>query len=184
MNDNIFEKYKDNYSKKNKIKRLCWNFFCFIFFKPFGLPIFNNWRNFLLGIWGAKIGKGSIIYASSNIWAPWNLEIGQRSCIGPKTIIYNPGKIILGNKVVISQYSYLCTATHNYNSKLNTLFWKPIVVYDRAWIAADAFIGPGVTIGEGAVIGARATVFKNVEPWTVVGGNPAKFIKKRILTNE
>lgn len=181
MNEIKYEKYIDNYTIGNKIKRLCWNICCSILFRPFALPVFNNWRSIILRIWGARIGKGSIIYASSNIWAPWNLEIGQRTCIGPNTIIYNPGKIILGNKVTISQYSYLCTATHNYEIKLHTLYWKSIIVKDFAWVAADTFIGPGVTIGEGAVVGARAAVFKDVAPWTVVGGNPAKYIKQRIL---
>lgn len=181
MNEIKYEKYIDNYTTGNKIKRLCWNICCFILFRPFALPVFNNWRCFILRIWGTKIGKGSIIHASSNIWAPWNLEIGQRTCIGPNTVIYNPGKIILGNKVAISQYSYLCTASHDYNSKFHTLYWKSIIIKDFAWIAADSFIGPGVTIGEGAVVGARAAVFKDVDPWTVVGGNPAKYIKQRIL---
>lgn len=87
----------------------------------------------------------------------------------------------MGNKVVISQYSYLCTATHDYESEANTLCWKTIEVGNYAWVAADTFVGPGVTVGEGAVVGARAVVFKDVEPWTVVGGNPAKFIKKRVV---
>lgn len=176
-----FQKYIDNYSIKNRIYRLLWNIFSFIFFNFFSLPIFKNWRNLVLKMWGAKIGKGSVVHSSSKIWAPWNLEIGQRTCVGPNTIIYNPGKIILGNKVTISQYSYLCTATHDYESKLHTLYWKTILVNDYAWVAAEAFVGPGVTIGEGAVVGARAAVFKDVAPWTVVGGNPAKYIKDRII---
>lgn len=176
-----YEKYIDNYTISNKIRRLCWNICCMLMFRPFGLPIFKRWRSLFLKLWGAKIGHGSIVHSSCIIWAPWNLEIGQRSCLGPHTIIYNPGKITIGNKVCISQYSYLCTATHDYNSPMHTLYWKPIKIHDFAWVAAGAFIGMGVTIGEGAVIGATASVFKDVEPWTVVGGNPAKFIKKRIM---
>lgn len=179
-----FEKYKDNYTLSNRLRRLSWNITCFIFFRPFSLPCFKHWRSFVLKIWGAKIGKGSIVHASANIWAPWNLEVGQRTCVGPHAILYNPGRITIGNKVAISQYSYLCTATHDYESKDHTLYWKPITVNDRAWVAADAFVGPGVTIGEGAVVGACAAVFKDVEPWTVVGGNPAKFIKKRVMRKE
>ena len=174
-----FEKYIDNYTLSNKLRRLAWNICCVMLFRPFCLPIFIRWRSFVLKCWGAKIGKGSIVHASADIWAPWNLKVGVRTCIGPHTIIYNPGKIILGNKVTISQFAYLCTATHDFTSKEHTLFWKPIIVHDRAWVAARTFIGMGVTIGEGAVVGACAAVFKNVEPWTVVGGNPAKVIKKR-----
>lgn len=174
-----YEKYIDNYTLSNKLHRLLWKICYLLFFRPFGFPIFIKWRNFVLRFFGAKIGHGSIVHASAEIWAPWNLEIGQITCVGPHSRIYNPGKIKLGSKVVVSQHSYLCTATHDYESRLNTLYWKEITIGDFAWVAADAFVGPGVSIGEGAVVGARAVVVKDVEPWIVVGGNPAKFIKKR-----
>lgn len=174
-----FEKYVDNYTLTDKLRRLGWNICRALLFRPFALPCFKGWRNLVLKAWGAKMGDGSYAWASADIWAPWNLEVGQRTCIGPHTIIYNPGKIILGNKVAISQYAYLCTATHDYESKANTLYSKPITVGDRAWVAARSFVGPGVTIGEGAVVGATASVYKDVAPWTVVGGNPAREIKKR-----
>lgn len=174
-----YQKYKDNYTFKDKLRRANWQIARFILFRPFGLPLFNEWRNKILRLFGAKIGKGSIIHSSSDIFAPWNLEVGTLTCIGPHTIIYNPGKIRLSSKVTISQYSYLCTATHDYNTRAHTLYSREIVIKDYAWVAADAFVGMGVTIGEGAVVGARAVVFKDVEPWTVVGGNPAKKIKER-----
>lgn len=176
-----FEKYQNHLLLKNKLGRLLWNLAYAIAFRPFALPFFNRWRLFVLRRFGAKIGSGSIVHASALVWAPWNLEIGQRTCVGPNTNLYNPDKIKLGNKVSISQYSYLCTASHDITKKDNPLVTAPIIVGDRAWIAADAFVGMNVTIGEGAVVGARAAVFKDVEPWTVVGGNPAKFIKKRII---
>ncbi len=177
----VFEKYKDTLTLKNKIHRMLWNIVYVLLFRPFALPYFKHWRNFLLRCWGAQIGEGSAVHASAVIWAPWNLVIGCRTCIGPHVIIYNPGRIILGNKVVISQYSYLCTASHHYEYKDNKLFWKEIIIDDYAWIAAKAFVAPGVHIGTYAVVGATASVYKDVEPWTVVGGNPAKFIKKRII---
>lgn len=179
MDKVVFEKYIDNYTTANKIKRLFWGICRQIFFRPFGLPVFIKWRNFVLRCWGAKIGQGSIVHASAEIWAPWNLEIGQRTCVGPQTILYNPGKILLGNKVVISQHAYLCTATHDYTSPLHTLYWRDIVIDDYAWVAARAFVGPGVHIGERAIVGATSSVYKDVAPWTIVGGNPAKFIKNR-----
>ena len=79
----------------------------------------------------------------------------------------------------VSQRTYLCTASHDIRSPRHEQTEKPIIIEDRAWVAAEAFIGPGVTIGEGAVVGARAAVFKDVEAWTVVGGNPARFLKRR-----
>ena len=81
----------------------------------------------------------------------------------------------------VSQRTYLCTASHDIRSPRHEQTEKPIIIEDRAWVAAEAFIGPGVTIGEGAVVGARAAVFKDVEAWTVVGGNPAREIGKRVM---
>lgn len=174
-------KYINKLSVKNKMARFAWLLVSPVLFRPLRLPIFHRWRNFVLRSFGARIGQGSIIHATAKIWAPWNLEVGMRTCVGPDTIIYNPAKITLGNKVSVSQYAHLCTASHNICSEENELITREIVVNDYAWIAADAFVGMGVTIGEGAVVGARAAVFKDVEPWMVVGGNPAKVIKKREL---
>ena len=184
MSGKHFEKYVDNYTLSNRACRFIWNITYSLFFRPFSLPLFKRWRLFLLRVFGAKIGAGCAVSASAEIWAPWNLKMGIYTAIGSKAIIYNPGKIILGNKVTISQYAYLCTATHDIASPLHTLYWKPIVVADRAWVAARAYVGPGVTIGEGAVVGATASTYRDVAPWTVVGGNPAKFIKKRVLVED
>src|SRR5690606_9190408 len=128
---------------------------------------------------GAKIGKNANIYASAKIWAPWNLEIGKFSGLGPGVDCYNQGKIIIGDHCNISQKTYLCASTHDFTASNFPLVLRPIEIKDQVWIAADAFIGPGVSIGEGAVVGARTAVFRDVEKWSVVGGNPAKFIKKR-----
>jgi putative colanic acid biosynthesis acetyltransferase WcaF len=174
-------KYSSTFGAKNKIKRLIWNIFYIILFRPFSYNKFNNWRSFILKLFDAKIEKGAIIYASVRIWAPWNLEMGVNSCLGPKVDCYNQGKILIGNNTVISQKSYLCASTHDYTHPEFPLLCKPIVIGSQVWIAADSFIGPGVCIGEGAVIGARSAVFKDVQGWTVVGGNPAVFIKKRII---
>ena len=179
-----YEKYPEYYTMANKIHRLIWNISWVILFRPFDLPIFRQWRNLVLKMFGAKISKGTNVYATAKIWAPWNLDMGVYSCIGPHTIIYNCAKVTLGNKAVVSQYSYLCTATHDYNTRAHTLYSREIVIKDYAWVAADAFVGMGVTIGEGAVVGARAVVFKDVEPWTVVGSNPAKKIKDRVRIYE
>jgi putative colanic acid biosynthesis acetyltransferase WcaF len=171
--------YHDPFTLKNRITRLVWNI-CYLFlFRPFSLRIFRSWRSFLLRVFGAKIGNHCLIHASVKIWAPWNLEIDSFSVIGSKVDCYNQGKICIGSQTIISQKSYLCASTHDFTQSDFPLIYKPIVIEDQVWIAADAFVGPGVTIGQGAVVGARSAVFKNVEPWTVVGGNPAKFIKKR-----
>jgi len=176
-----YEKYKNELGVKNKIARLLWWFVWLCLFRPFGLPLFNNWRIFLLKIFGAKIGENCKVMSSVKIWAPWNLEIGDFVAFGFDAFCYNPGKIKIGNKVAISQRAHLCSASHDITKKENPLIVSPIILEDRSWVAADTFIGMGVTIGEGAVVGAKAAVFKDVDAWTIVGGNPAKFIKKRII---
>ncbi len=171
--------YNSTFSLKNKVVRLIWNFCYWIFFRPFNLNLFKNWRALILKIFGAKIGKHANIYASVKIWAPWNLEIGEYSCLGPGVDCYNQGKIIIGRDSIISQKTYLCASTHNFEISNFPLVLKPITIEDQVWVAADAFIGPGVKLQTGAVVGARAAVFKSVDRWSVVGGNPAKHIKQR-----
>lgn len=138
-------------------------------------------RNALLRKFGAEIGKGGVIYRSARIYAPWNLKIGDWTVIGPHVSIYNKAKLEIGHNAVISQDAFLCTASHDISSPSLALVAKPINIGSVAWIAAKSIVLPGVTIGEGAVVGAGSVVTKDVEPWTVVGGNPARFIKKRVL---
>ena len=133
----------------------------------------------MLKCFGAKIEWSSHVYSSVNIWAPWNLEIGANSSLGPKVDCYNQGKISIGSNTVISQKSYLCASTHDYTKIDFSLILKPIAIGSGVWIAADAFIGPGVCIEDNAVVAARSVVIKNVAKNTIVGGNPAKLIKSR-----
>lgn len=132
-------------------------------------------------IFGAKIDKGAKIHSSVKIWAPWNLEMGEYSCLGPYVDCYCADKISIGKHCTISQYTILCAATHDYTKHNMPLISASIIIEDYVWVCADVFVNPGVRIGEGAVVGVRSLLTKNVEPWTVVGGNPAKFIKKREL---
>lgn len=187
-NENKYEvniaNYAHSFSLANKLGRLLWSIFYWIFFKPFGLFIFNNWRNFILRGFGARIGKGSIVHASVKIWAPWNLSMGKYSCLGPGVDCYNQGKITIGDNTTISQKTYLCASSHDISDPKNHLILKPIYIHNQVWVAASSFVGPGVTIGEGAVVAATASVFKNVKEWTVVGGNPSIFFKKRIINEK
>lgn len=165
--------------RPNRIKRYLWIAINYTVFRILIGPPFRHVRTFLLRLFGADIPYSSSIYQSCKIYAPWKLSIGKYTCVGPNSELYNKDVISIGNNCVISQGAFLCTAGHDITSKDNPLITKPITIEDGAWVAADAFIGMGVTIKEGAVVGARSAVFKDVEPWTVVGGNPAKFIKKR-----
>ena len=111
---------------------------------------------------------------------PWNLEMHEFSCLASGVDCYNAAPIVLEAYATVSQRAYLCTASHNISSKAHEQIANPIRIGKYAWVAAEAFVGPGVTIGEGA----GAAVFRNVEPWSVVGGNPAKFIKKRMINEQ
>lgn len=141
-------------------------------------PLFG-FRSWLLRLFGAKVGGAVHIYPSALIYYPWNLEIGDWSCIGEWALVYNLGKVTVGERVTISQRVHLCAGTHDYRDATMPLMKPPIVIGSSAWICADAFIGPGVTIAEGAVVGAGSVVVKDVAEWTVVGGNPAKILKHR-----
>lgn len=173
-------------SKSIKIKRVVWNITAAFLFRPFITPVFRKWRIALLRLFGAKIEWDANVYASVKIWAPWMLQMGHRACLGPEVICYNQDWVVLEDEAIVSQYSYLCTAGHDVNM-MNTadksLITAPIILKTKSWIGARSFIGMGVEIGEGAVVGATASVYKSVEPWSVVGGNPCKIIKMRKLTN-
>lgn len=171
--------YNFSFSLTNKLVRVIWRSCFLLFFRPFVFNWCRPWRIFLLRRFGAKIGFKSNVAASVKIWAPWNLELGDFSSIGPKVDCYNQGKIKIGDNTVISQKTYLCASSHDFTLRDFPLILKPITIENQVWIAADAFIAPGVKVEEGAVVGARAAAFRNVEKWTVVGGNPAVYIKDR-----
>lgn len=139
------------------------------------------WRSFLLRLFGAQIGKGAHPYPSARIWAPWNLEMGSQSCLANEVDCYCVAKVTIGANTTISQYSYLCTASHDYTDPAMPLIVAPIVIGEQAWITADVFVGPGVTIGDGAVVTARSSVFSDIEPWVVARGNPAVAFKPRVM---
>lgn len=176
-------KYQNSWSFANKSGRLIWFITSQLLFKPFGLSIFKKWRVFVLRCFGARLHPTANVYSTAKIWAPWNLEMEEYSCIASDVDCYNTNKIIIGANSTVSQKSFLCASSHDITNSLNPLITAPIIIKDQAWVAADAYIGMGVTIGQGAVVGARACVYKDVDSWSIVGGNPAKFIKKRILIN-
>lgn len=175
---------KERVDKRNKIVRAVWNVVAMLMFRPFGTKLFTPWRIMILKLFGADIKWDSVVYASTKIWAPWNLKMGHKSCLGPNVICYNQAMIILEDHVTVSQYSYLCSAGRKTDILTNAkygLIIAPIYLRKGSWIGTRAFINMGVEIGEYAIVGATASVYKNVESYTIVGGNPSKVIKKRIL---
>ena len=133
----------------------------------------------ILRLFGAKVRRNVRIYNSAKVYFPPNLELGENVVVGPFVDLYCVDKIILGDNSMVSQYSFLCTASHDAMKPDLPLVTAPIVLQSHTWVCADAFVAMGVTIGTGAVVGARASVFSDVESWTIVGGNPARKLKDR-----
>lgn len=172
-------RYHNALSRKNQVVRMLWTIVWGVFARPLPRSVGSGWKRFLLRLFGARIDATAIVYSSAKVYYPANLTMGAYACLASDVDCYNVAPITIGANSTVSQGAYLCTASHDITDPLNPLVTKPIVIEDQAWVAAGAFVGMGVTIGQGAVVGARAAVFKDVEPWTVVGGNPAKFIKRR-----
>lgn len=171
----------EKYAAGEIVRRLLWGVGSVVFR---WIPRFlYGWRNALLRLFGAEIGSEVRIHNCATIYFPWNLRIGAWSSIGEDVFVYNLGPITIGEQVTVSQRAHLCAGTHDPTDPTMPLQKPPVVVEDQGWVCADAFVGPGVTIGEGAVVGARAVVMEDVESWTIVGGNPARPLKPRRLHN-
>lgn len=164
------------------IRRFAWNV---VHATLFRLPIPRlgpAWRRTLLRAFGAKLGRAALFATSARIVHPWLLEVGDWCAIGTGVGLYNLGPIRIGHHTVISQDAYLCAGTHDYTRPDLPLLRPPIVVGSGVWIAAGAFVCPGVRIGDNAVVAARAVVTRDVPPGVVVGGNPARVIRQRDMS--
>jgi len=165
-------------STRNKIARTLWQIVWLLLYRP--TPrLFHPWRCLLLRLFGAKLGKSVHPYPSARVWAPWNLEMGDHSCLSEGVDCYCVAKISIGAHSTVSQYSFLCTASHDHSKAVMPLVAAPITIGERVWITADVFVGPGATIGDGAVVTARSSVFSDLPPWMVARGNPAMAVKPR-----
>ena len=176
--------YKNRLGRKHQAVRMLWSFVWTLFARPLPRSVGNAWKLCLLRLFGAKVAKNAVVYSSAKVYYPANLVMEENACLASNVDCYNVDVITVGKGATVSQGAYLCAASHNIQCKEHTLITAPIIIKAHAWVAADAFVGMGVTIGEGAVVGARAVVFKDVEPWMVVGGNPAKPIKKRVIKDQ
>jgi len=163
-----------------KIKRLLWAGVEATLFR-YSFHTMNGWRSFLLRSFGAKVGSRCIIRRTVRVYYPWQVTIGEMCIIGDRAELYSLGKITIGDRAMISQEAYLCAGTHDYADVSLPLLTPPIEIGTDAWICARAFVGPGVKVGQGAVVAACGVAVKDVEEWMIVGGNPAKPIKRREL---
>jgi len=163
--------------------RIAWRCVWLLLFRPSPSRVFR-WRVFLLRLFGAKVAATAKIRATVRVIHPWLLTVGEHSSIGDRVRVYNLGELTIGSQTSISQDVHLCGGTHNYRDPALPLVRSPITIGSGVWICADAFIGPGVRVGNNAVVGARAVVVKDVADGIVVAGNPARKIGDRFPGDE
>jgi putative colanic acid biosynthesis acetyltransferase WcaF len=170
------------YNIGEMVRRVFWGVGFYLF--RYSPRLLYGWRRMLLRAFGASVGENVRIHPSAIIYFPWKVSIGDWSSVGEKAIIYNLGPITIGEKVTVSQRAHLCAGTHDATDPTMPLLKPPIEIGDQAWICADAFVGPDVQVGDGAVVGARAVAVNDVDAWTIVAGNPAQAVKKRTLASD
>lgn len=162
-----------------RLKRALWSAVWLLLFRP-SPRVFHAWRRSLLRLFGARLHTTARVYPSVRVWAPWNLTMGANSCIGDDVDCYCVAPITIGARSTVSQYSFLCAASHDFEDPAQPLTTAPITIGENVWLAADVFVAPGVSIPDGVVVGARSSVFtSDLPPWHLCAGNPAKAVRKR-----
>lgn len=174
-------RYRNDFTATAKLRRFAWEVVWLLAFRPTPRWALHGWRRQLLRWFGAEVGAGCRIAPSCRVWAPWNLVMGEFSALGDGVDCYSMGRITIGSKVAVSQRSFLCAGSHDVRSLSRPLTTHPIVIQDHVWIAAESFVHPNVVIREGAVIGARSVVLKDMPAWSICAGNPCRRIKARDL---
>lgn len=164
----------------NRLFRALW-MIAWLLLARFTPPPAHTWRRLILRAFGAKVGKGVRVHASVSIWHPRNLELADGVLIGPGVRLYNQGRITIGARSVVSQRAHLCASSHDLADPNFQLVLRPITIGMQCWIAAEAFVGPGVTLADQSVLGARGALFKDTAAGGVYSGNPAVLIKHRTL---
>lgn len=165
-------------SASDKLRRGLWSAAWLMLCRWTPRPL-HGWRRLVLRGFGARVAAGAKIYPDARIWAPWLLDMASGSTLGDGVQCYNVDWVRLGPDATVSQRAFLCTATRDIDDVDNPLMTAPVVLERRAWVGAEAYVGPGVTLHEGAVLAARGVAVRSVPAWTVVGGNPAKAIRAR-----
>ena len=167
-----------SFSWSNRLVRVVWGI-AWLVLARFTPPPLHAWRRLVLRAFGARVGRGARVHASVAIWLPRNLELGEQVLIGPGARLYNQGTITIGAWSVISQRAHLCASTHRVDDPDFQLECRPIVLGERCWVATEAFVGPGVMMGDGAVLGARAALVEDAAADGIFRGNPASLVRQR-----
>jgi len=175
--------YRKNHEFSDLVKRGLW-----LCVQPFFWPkrprAFSTLRVWLLRLFGARIGGNVLICGGVNVTVPWQLTLGDYAVLGDDVEVYNLAPIDIGAHAVVSQRAHLCTATHDYTRTDFPLYSRPITIGAQCWVASGAYVGPGITLNEGCVVGANSVVTKDVASWMVAAGNPCRPIKPRELTRK
>ena len=172
-------KYHNALSRKNQVIRLLWTVTWAILARPLPRSVGSGWKRMLLRLFGAKIDKTAVIYSTARVYYPANLVMGRYSCLASDVDCYNVAPITIGDNTTISQGAYLCTASHDITDPLNPLITAPIIIEDQAWVAAHAFVGMGVTIGQGAVVGGTCRCVQGCSPVDSSRGQSGKIPEKQ-----
>lgn len=169
-----------SFSLRNRLTRVVWRA-AWLVLARWTPPPLHGWRRLVLRAFGAKVAPGARVHASASVWLPANLELGDNCLIGPGVTLYNQGRITIGARSVVSQGAHLCASSHDVSDPHFQLVVRPISVGAGCWVAAEAFVGPGVIMGDGAVLAARGVLFQDAKPDTIYRGNPAVPIKSRTV---
>lgn len=163
---------------KDRARRLAWNVCRVLLYRPSPRP-FHAWRSFLLRSFGATMGRDCHFYPASKVWAPWNLICAENVTAADGVDIYNPAPMRFGSHAILSQDAFLCGATHDYDDPCFPLLAYRMEFGAYSWICARASVAPGVSVGEGSVLGLGSVATRDLEPWSVHAGTPAVKIKER-----
>ncbi|WP_206241986.1 putative colanic acid biosynthesis acetyltransferase [Novosphingobium terrae] len=169
---------QDGFRERSGLVVLAWQIVQATLFRLSPQPLYG-WRRFLLSAFGAKVGQGVIIRPSARVTYPWKVTLGDHCWIGDDAELYSLGPITVGAHAVVSQRSYICAGTHDYEDITFPLVARPVVIEAEAWVATGCFVAPGVTVGRGAIVAATSTVTRDVPPGMIVAGAPAQVLRER-----
>lgn len=170
--------YSSPWSIATRARMALWNATWLVLCRWTPKPL-RPWRTAILRLFGAKTEGIVFVASSARIKMPWNLTMAARSCIGADAQVYNLAPVTLGERATVAQEVYLCCGTHKFEDPTLPLVVGPIHIGADAFLGARAFIHPGVSIGDGAIVGACSIVTRDAAPWTISAGNPSRFIKPR-----
>lgn len=171
-----------SFSLGNRMRRTAWIVCWLVMYRPSLRPM-HAWRALLLRVFGARMGPNCHFYPSSRVWAPWNLICADQVTLGDSAEIYNPAPIGFGSHAIVSQGAFICGATHNFDDPTFPLLAYAMEIGAYAWICARASVCPGVNVGEGAVLGLGSVASRDLDPWCVYAGSPARKVKERRRTD-